>query len=174
MVGRWNDFRRGCGLAAPSALSQAMRKSLFVLASLLLSTSAFASTLEDLQTKIAPFISAGRSVREMSGETPAGGGASCMTHISVTPDEVEFFSTWGDSGWRITLQADDEISMKSEGNQLQIGVMRDGYPAVVTLNVVSGNIQSMTLEQTYKSLFFKRKISMVCNDQVSFIPKDMK
>ncbi|RYZ65124.1 MAG: hypothetical protein EOP05_21070, partial [Proteobacteria bacterium] len=76
-----------------------MTKIILALGALLISTSAFASsnqvTLEDVQTRLAPYIPQGRSVREMSGLTTYGGGATCMSSISIKPDEVEFSATWG-------------------------------------------------------------------------------
>lgn len=157
-------------------MSARLQKSVLVLSSVLVTlgglSTASAASLEDVQTKIAPLIPAGRSIREMSGLTTYGGGATCMSSISMKPDELEFFATWGDTGMGLRLNSDDDVEMVQSGNQLKLTVLREGLPASVTLTLRGSEITSMLLEETYKSLFFKRHATLLCDQQVTFIPRN--
>lgn len=151
------------------------------LGSVLISTSAFAAasgpgntvTLEDVQTRLAPYIPQGRAIREMSGMTTYGGGASCSSSISIKPDEIEIFATWGDSGASVRFSPDDKITMIEQGNQLKISILKEGLPNSVTLSFKGQNIESLLIEETYKTLFFKRQFSLLCSEQTSFIPNNL-
>lgn len=149
-----------------------MKKTLLALATVLVSSSGFAASLEDVQTKLAPLIPQGRSIREMSGLTTYGGGATCMSSISVKPDEVEIFATWGDSGMGLRLSADDEIEIEQSASQLKLTVLREGLPYSATLTLKGDEVTSILLEETYRTLFFKRRSVLLCDQQVTFIPKD--
>lgn len=153
-----------------------MKKLALSLATLLtsvISTSAFASSvssLEDVQTKLAPLIPQGRSIREMSGYTKSSRGATCFTSISIKPDEVEFMSTWGDSGLALRLNSEDEIEIEETPTQLKFSTEREGLPTSVTLTLQGTEVIAIFFEETHRSIFYKRTTTHLCDQQVTSFP----